>query len=143
MVFYPNYGQLLEECKSFKRQLKAVFYFLIPYLESSLYDYIISPKIKNRGRKPNRALITTFLKVYFYLLDDPKSYTIEDHFRGCFYRLLKILYKGNLLELFHQSLLIHAGVPSLLITDASHIRSVMGLEVSLSAIRRKAKRLSN
>jgi hypothetical protein len=132
MIFNPNYDDLLDQCRTFKRQFKGVFDFLIPYLESSLYSYIISRKLKNRGRKPDRAIINAFFKSYFYLLDNaPKSYTIEDHFnitRGSFYRLLKILYQSQLLLQFHEALLNGSDLPSLLLTDASHIRSVKGSE---------------
>lgn len=144
MFCYPDYRELLEQCKSFKQQFKGVFDFLLPYLEKNLYDYIISIKRLNRGRKPSRELIAAFLKSYFYLLDNgAKTYTLEEHLgitRGSFYRLLKILCESRLLESFHESLLYRSDVPSLLLTDASHIRSLQGSEGVAFGYKEKGKR---
>lgn len=132
MPFFPNYERLLEQIDPSKKYSKAIFDFLSPNIAESLYDHIISKKRKNRGRKPDKELIATFLRSLFHTLDNaPKIESLETCYnisRGSYYRLLKELNESGLLKQFHGSLLNNSSVPGLLLLDAAHIRLVNGSE---------------
>lgn len=131
MVSVPNYETLFSNFVATSNNYsKGIFTALLPYFETSIYDFVIKCKKNGKGPKPKKANIVRFLKAFFSLLSNGcKIETAIDQYnvsRGTFYRYLNLLQRSNLLEQFHSHLLAPYNDPALGLLDATHIRSVNG-----------------